>query len=74
MVLEAIRECDLGIWHYSLGSSRSLNDINGLDHSTTIGAILAGKFPPDLKFNVDCVEYCLLYDHADCIYQNGGCL
>lgn len=70
IVLEAISDGELWIWHYFFGSPGSLNDINVLDHSTTVGAILAGKFPPDVKFVVNFVEYSLPYYLADRIYPN----
>lgn len=61
VVLEAISDGELWIWHYFFGSPGSLNDINILDHSTTMGAMLAGKFPPDVKFTVNGKDYYLPY-------------
>lgn len=70
IVLEAIGDGELWIWHHFFGSAGSLNDINIIDHSTTLDAISPGNFPPDVKFVANCVEYCMLYYLADCVYPN----
>ena len=59
VVLEEISDGELWIWHYFFGSAGRLNDINVLDHSTTVGSILAGMFPPDFRFEVNGKEYML---------------
>ena len=53
MVLEPISDGDLWIWNYVFGSAGSMNDINVLDHSTTMGSMLAGMFPPDVRLEVN---------------------
>lgn len=68
IVLEAICDAELWIWHCFFGSPGSLNDINVLDHSTTIERILAGHFPPHIQYKVNGVERTLPYYLADGIY------
>lgn len=70
VVLEAISDGELWIWHYFFGSAGSLNDINVLDHSTTMGSMLAGNFPPNVRFEVNGKEYIMPYFLADGIYPN----
>lgn len=53
-----------------LGSPGSLNDLNVLDHSTTVSSFLAGNFSPYVKLNVNGVEYCFPYNLVDRIYPN----
>lgn len=46
VVLEAICDGELWIWHAHFGCPGSLNDINVLDTSKTLRKIIAGVFPP----------------------------
>lgn len=68
IVLEAICDAELWIWHAFFGSPGSQNDINVLDHSPTIGKILAGEFPPSIPFKINKVRRTLPYYLADGIY------
>lgn len=68
ILMEAISDGELWIWLYFFGSPGSLNDINVMDHSTTIGAILFGKLPPAVNFKVNGVDYYLPYYLIDRIY------
>ena len=44
LVMEALVDPDLYIWYYNFGSPGSLNDINILDRSNIVGALLSGTF------------------------------
>ena len=44
MILEAICDCDTYIWYHFFGEPGSLNDINILDRSSTVGAIFGQTF------------------------------
>lgn len=70
MILEAIADGDLWIWHAFFGSPGSLNDINVLDRSPTIGKIEAGHFPPSFTYTVNGHARTLPYYLADGIYPN----
>lgn len=50
------------------GLPGSLNDLNILDKSTTIGSILEGAFPPRMKYTTNGAERYLMYLLADGIY------
>lgn len=47
-----------------------MNDVNILDKSTTIQKIIAGDFPPSVKYEVNNVEYELPYYCVDGIYPS----
>lgn len=70
IVLEAISDGELWIWHAFFGSPGSLNDISIMDHSPTIDDIIAGEFPPSLPYWVNGNERKILYYLADGIYPN----
>lgn len=70
IVLEAICDSELWIWHAFFGSPGSLNDINILDHSPTVEKIVAGEFPPSLYYEVNGVQRTIPYYLADGIYPN----
>lgn len=50
VVLEAICDAELWIWHTFFGSPGS-NDINFLDHSKTVHSILGEEYPPSIPYN-----------------------
>ena len=70
IVLEAIADGDLHIWHMFFGSPGSLNDINILDRSPTIADIIGGKFPPSIEYTVNGKVRTLPYYLADGIYPD----
>ena len=70
IVLEAIADGELWIWHCFFGVPGSLNDLNVLDHSNTIEEIIEGKYPPKVKFVVNGTVYTLPYYLADGIYPS----
>lgn len=49
VVLEAIADSELWIWHLKIGFPGSLKEINILGSSTTIRGIMKGEFPPFFK-------------------------
>ena len=70
IVLEAIADADLWIWHCFFGCAGSLNDINVLDVSTTMGGILSGCFPPSFPYLVNGSTRTQPYYLADGIYPD----
>ena len=70
VVLEAICDGELWIWHMFFGSPGSLNDINSLDYSPTMQNIRAGSFPPRFPFVVNGKKRTMLYYLADGIYPS----
>lgn len=70
IVLEAIADGELWVWHCFFGSPGSLNDINILYSSTTINGIMRGDFPPKFKYNVKGRERVMPYYLADGIYPD----
>ena len=44
LVMEALVDPDLYIWYFNFGAPGSLNDINILDRSSIVGALLLGQF------------------------------
>lgn len=69
MVMEAIYELFLYIWYFNFGSPGSLNDINILDRSNIVGAILNQSFDtkiPSYMINGTIRDYC--YFLVDGIY------
>ena len=70
IVLEAIADAELWIWHACFGAPGSLNDINVMDSSPTIGSILAGTFPPRFPYVIHGRFRSLPYYLADGIYPN----
>jgi Plant transposon protein len=72
VALEAIADAELWIWHVFFGAAGSMNDVNVLDHSPTIEKVIAGKFPPKMKYLLNGSEYDLPYYCADGIYPQWG--
>lgn len=70
IVLEAICDGELWIWHAFFGSPGSMNDINILDNSKTMERIIAGEFPPSVAYKVNGVIRLVPYYLADGIYPN----
>lgn len=70
IVLEAICDGELWIWHAFFGSPGTLNDINILDRSRTVGKIIAGDFAPSIPYEVNGTERTLPYYLADGIYPD----
>lgn len=70
VVLEAIADGELWIWHAHFGSPGSLNDINVLDTSDTLKKIYSGEFPPSIMYTINGKTRCNLYYLADGIYPN----
>jgi Plant transposon protein len=70
VVLEAIADGELWLWHAYFGCPGSLNDLNVLNMSTTMASILEGKHPPRFTFVVDGNEYTTPYYLADGIYPS----
>lgn len=67
VVLEAVAGWDTWIWHASFGEPGSNNDINIIDRSPLISAILKGEFP-QFSFTVNGKVYKRVYFLADGIY------
>lgn len=70
IILEGIADGDLWLWYVFYGLPGSLNDLNVLDKSTTMGSILTGDFPPHMSYSVNGNSRSLLYLLADGIYPN----
>lgn len=72
LVLEAICDPDLYIWYSFFGSPGSLNDLNVLDRSTIVQALMDGSFniklPPDMHYKVNGTIRDWLYFLVDGIY------
>lgn len=60
VVLEAICDGELWIWHAHFGSPGSYNDISVLDTSATMRKIREGRFPPSLRYAVNRKERTML--------------
>ena len=70
VVLEGIADGECWLWFTFFGLPGSLNDINVLDKSPTMGNILSGSFPPRIDYVVNGVPRNLLYFLADGIYPD----
>ncbi|CDF38544.1 unnamed protein product [Chondrus crispus] len=70
VVLEAICDRELWIWHAFFGCPGSLNDLNVLNMSSTMASVLEGKHPPRFSFVVDGTTYNTPYYFADGIYPS----
>ncbi|CDF37478.1 unnamed protein product [Chondrus crispus] len=70
IVLEAICDGELWIWHAFFGSPGSLNDINVLDRSPTMERIIAGEFPPSIPYTLNKKQRTMPYYLADGIYPS----
>lgn len=70
IILEGIADGNLWLWYVFYGLPGSLNDLNVLDKSTTMGSILKGEFPPRMNYRVNGSTRSLLYLLTDGIYPN----
>ncbi|CDF34444.1 unnamed protein product [Chondrus crispus] len=70
IVLEAICDGELWIWHAFFGSPGSLNDINVLDRSPTMERIIAGEFPASIPYTLNKKQRTMPYYLADGIYPS----
>lgn len=72
LILEAICDADLYIWYHFFGEPGSLNDLNILDKSTIVEAIVSGKMdlrlPPHLEYTINSTRRNYLYFLVDGIY------
>ncbi|XP_021858218.1 uncharacterized protein [Spinacia oleracea] len=69
LILEAVADKDLWIWHSFFGIPCSCNDLNVLYRSLLFGDVLQGKAPP-INFQVNGNEYNMGYYLIDGIYPN----
>ncbi|XP_021773502.1 putative nuclease HARBI1 [Chenopodium quinoa] len=69
LILEAVADEDLWIWHSFFGIPGSCNDLNVLYRSSVFNDVLQGRAPP-VKFTVNGHEYNLAYYLTDGIYPN----
>ncbi|XP_021840793.2 protein ALP1-like [Spinacia oleracea] len=69
LILEAVADQDLWIWHAFFGIPGSCNDLNVLYRSPVFDDVLQGKAPP-INFRVNGHEYNLGYYLTDGIYPN----
>ncbi|XP_021766271.1 uncharacterized protein LOC110730753 [Chenopodium quinoa] len=67
LILEAVADQDLWIWHAFFGIPRSCNDLNVLYRYPVFDDVLHGRAPP-IHFTVNDHEYNLGYYLADGIY------
>ncbi|XP_021741698.1 uncharacterized protein LOC110707922 [Chenopodium quinoa] len=67
LILEAVTDQDLWIWHSFFGIPGSCNDLNVLYRSPMFDEILHGRAPP-VNFTVNDHEYNMAYYLADDIY------
>ncbi|XP_021744228.1 uncharacterized protein LOC110710265 [Chenopodium quinoa] len=67
LILEAVADQDLWIWHAFFGMSGSCNDLNVLYRSPVFDDVLQGRAPP-INFWVNGHQYKLAYYLADGIY------
>ncbi|CDF32582.1 unnamed protein product [Chondrus crispus] len=70
IVLEAIFDGELWIWHAFFGSPGSLNDINVLDRSPTMERIIADEFPPSIPYTLNKKQRTMPYYLGDGIYPS----
>lgn len=71
IVMEAVCDEDLYIWHLFVGCPGSMNDINVLQQSPLYQDVTAGLWPPrDQPFTVNGVTRTLLYYLVDKIYPH----
>jgi hypothetical protein len=73
IVLEAIADGDLYFWYIFFGSPGSLNDLNIIDKSSIVGAILNGTFDTRCpEYNINGFVRNWLYFLVDGIYPEKG--
>lgn len=71
LILEAIADADTYIWYAFFGEYGSLNDLNILDKSSIVGAILSGTFDISVDpYTVNGTSRDWLYFLADGIYPD----
>ena len=70
IVLKAVANHNLWIWHHAFGFASSLNDINIFDQSTLLQAFLDGTFTRDIDFEyeIDGKVFSELFVLVDGIY------
>jgi len=69
LILEAIADVDRYIWYANFGDAGSLNDINVLDKSSIVGAMLNGSFDTTTpEYTINGIVRDWLYFLADGIY------
>jgi Plant transposon protein len=73
IVLEAIVDDRRRFQHAYIAKPGSCNDINVLESSTLKTAIIAGRWPPKVEFNICGVKHNLAYVLPDGIYPNWRC-
>eukprot|EP00918_Siedleckia_nematoides_P014899 GHVU01032317.1.p1 GENE.GHVU01032317.1~~GHVU01032317.1.p1 ORF type:complete len:448 (+),score=58.83 GHVU01032317.1:216-1559(+) len=69
VVLEAVADAELWLWHVSFGGPGSLNDLNILDRSPLFDRVAQGT-APEVGYVVNGTEYKMAYYLADGIYPN----
>ena len=74
IVLEAVADHGLWIWHAFFGMPGACNDINVVDNSLLFDEIMAGRFPPPLEYVVNGVTRRRGYYLADGIYNRWSVL
>ena len=72
IVLEAVADHDLWIWHAFFGMPGSCNDINVLDNSPLLNDLFTGRFPPAIEYELNGVTRTRGYFLADGIYPKWG--
>lgn len=70
VAMEAIENGELWLWHVSVGNPGSMNEINIVDASQTMGRILSGQFPPRIDYVINKKSRNLPYCLADGIYPS----
>jgi len=73
IILEAVADQSLHIWHMFFGLPGSNNDLNVLDRSPLVHDMLVGE-ASDMRFEVNGQEYNMYYLLADGIYPPGVAL
>ena len=73
VILKAVADFDLWIWHAHFGLPGSLNDINVLDRSDLFANLAAGR-TPSVSYNINGHEYNMGYYLADGIYPKWATL
>ena len=69
VVLEAVADSELWIWHAFFGMPGSCNDINVVDNSPLFDEIMNGRFPPSIEYVVNGVRRSRGYYLTDGIYN-----
>lgn len=69
IILEAVADSDLWIWHAFFGMPGACNDINVVDSSPLFDEVMAGRFPPQVSYVVNGVSRTRGYYLTDGIYN-----